>query len=124
MGKWRNGGSPSPFPHFPISPFPHLLISPFPHFPISSSPHFPKVINRSLAAADRQGMLNGAAYVGLRIDDGVDHGMAEREVRRDGGGQGASGAVRVGRLDACRLKLGEHRAVEQQVDDVVAGRMA
>ena len=85
---------------------------------------FQKWFERAVPSPERQRVLDRAEHVALGADDGVDDGMSEGEVRRHRRREGAAAAVGIPGVDARRVQLGEHAAVEEQIHDLVPLRMA
>jgi hypothetical protein len=74
-----------------------------------------EMIRRSRSMTNCQAMANGLGEIGLSCLYGVIHGFASCEMGRDGRGECATGAMRVGGIDKFPLEHMEESAVIEKI---------
>ena len=79
------------------------------------------MVHRAVPVADAVSTLKGALQVFARMPDGIRHLLSQSQVRRNRGSEGAPRAVRVLRLYSCARVLVHVLAVEEDVDNPLAG---
>lgn len=82
-----------------------------------------EMIRRSSSVTDCQAMANGLGEIGLAGLNGVVHGFASCEMRRNCRGECAAGAMRVGGIDEFPLEHIEEPAVIKQIGGSLCRQM-
>ena len=82
------------------------------------------MIGGTLTVADGQAVLDGLREVGLCSLHRIGKGFPLREMRRDGGRKGATGAVGVGGVDELPFEDLEESAVVEEVRRTINRQMA
>src|SRR4249920_3376116 len=82
-----------------------------------------EMIGRTSSVTNCQAMANGLGEIGFGRLHGVVHGFASCEMGRDGRGERAAGAMRVGGIDEFSLKHGKEPAVIEHIGGSLCQQM-
>src|SRR5688572_16179846 len=82
------------------------------------------MFHRSVSLSETGRRANGTRHVLLRLRDRILQWMAERKMRGEGGGEGATGAMGAASGHPFGTEFDESTPVVQQVDDIRRGHVS